>query len=1264
MKKNEFSISAGDHSRNYQASIINIINEINAPSDIIDQKVEDEIGKLRKSRFFNEFDKTRYSLRLGQQLVKGKYLSASDEVRGRGLAWCARILSRSENLDQAKEFLETAKNAGDSPEIKMAEAFIISQEGNKTEAFRVLADINTNTSRSACLMIVAYHEGAKSALEWMNESGYTVNDLDSDGKHYLLNQQLQLGHWDEAVQTAGCISTTDLTETPSLHHLLALTKLIITVPIDFRAVVITQVPFEVRNYPLASTPDKIEARRSAHKHFLDAVEIEKQLDCTDIARLDDEYALWLELRDPAQLEHGKKRLESKLEDQNTRLGVIHYALQFGIKLNLDELEKEINQHIAMQGGMTMDAAIARYAIAFTKPTHGEIANYLTFHRDQLAKHIDLKLIQFRQIEMFSRAGLIEQANEILKQLISQGLPHEEERNLRRIISESKGYNPVDSLKTQYETTDSLEDLFNLVAELEERQLWNDLGEYSRKLFYRTQDVRHAERLVNALNNANRSKDIVELLEANVDLLTQSRNLKMAYAWSLYYEGRLLESRTVLAGLKEDSSNYNYRTLQIYLGITMGDWNSLLTYVADEYQNRYERSAQDLMSAAQLSVNLGSNSHYTKDLVFEAVAKAGNDADILVAAYFIAITAGWEDDQQVFQWLERAAELSGNKGPLKRGSLKDILEQKPEWDRRESETWQLLAKGQIPIFIAAKSLNRSLIDLTILPSLSNLTESDPRRRSPISAYSGKRVPMKFDLRGKKIALDATALLTLSFLGILDVTIDAFETVYIPHSTLRWLFEELQKASFHQPSRIAEARKIRDLLSEEMIEKFTPSTIMNCDLSNQVGDELAALIAEAAKVREDDDTQYIVVRSSPVHRLSILMEEDADLSAYAHVLSSCLAVVEKLRHRGQLTAEEVKRARVYLQMHEKPWPNQPEIADGAVLYLDSLAITYLLHLRLLGKLKAAGFKAVVSPRVVYDTNALILYEGISNEVKNIIEQIRSSLNSRIESGHVRVGSRHSVYKEREEFIPEHPTVGIVALASCCDGIIVDDRFINQNINLDDENTPVLSSLDILDSLMASGVISNESRLEYRTRLRRAGYFFVPVDDDELYLWIKATDVVDGQVVETAELKAIRESVLRVRMSDWLQLPNEATWLDITLKTFVQAIRRMWENDTNIDQVIARSNWLVRQIDIRGWAHRLLPEKVDNIVRIGRGVQISLLLTPPTDVQQSTVDAYWKWVDERILTPIMDEFPELYEWIVKWHKEWIVRIVETGLSEGGEL
>ena len=83
------------------------------------------------------------------------------------------------------------------------------------------------------------------------------------------------------------------------------------------------------------------------------------------------------------------------------------------------------------------------------------------------------------------------------------------------------------------------------------------------------------------------------------------------------------------------------------------------------------------------------------------------------------------------WLHKAAALSGDDGPIQTMSLRDVLIRKPEWDRRESDTWQQLSRGEIPMFVAGQLLNKSLIDFVLFPSLANLSESDTRSGGEIN-----------------------------------------------------------------------------------------------------------------------------------------------------------------------------------------------------------------------------------------------------------------------------------------------------------------------------------------------------------------------------------------------------------------------------------------------------------------------------------------------------------------------------------------------------
>jgi hypothetical protein len=58
----------------------------------------------------------------------------------------------------------------------------------------------------------------------------------------------------------------------------------------------------------------------------------------------------------------------------------------------------------------------------------------------------------------------------------------------------------------------------------------------------------------------------------------------------------------------------------------------------------------------------------------------------------------------------------------------VHDRKPDWDRRQSEVLGMLSRGETPLFLAAQSLNKSLIEVMLFPSQLNESERDPRRRA--------------------------------------------------------------------------------------------------------------------------------------------------------------------------------------------------------------------------------------------------------------------------------------------------------------------------------------------------------------------------------------------------------------------------------------------------------------------------------------------------------------------------------------------------------
>jgi hypothetical protein len=208
--------------------------------------------------------------------------------------------------------------------------------------------------------------------------------------------------------------------------------------------------------------------------------------------------------------------------------------------------------------------------------------------------------------------------------------------------------------------------------------------------------------------------------------------------------------------------------------------------------------------------------------------------------------------------------------------------------------------------------------------------------------------------------------------------------------------------------------------------------------------------------------------------------------------------------------------------------------------------------------------------------------------------------------------------------------------------------------------LTTLDLLDDLYSRRDITFEQMLDYRTKLRQAGYVFVPVTTAELEHYLSVTELVDGHLVETAELKAIRENVLRIRMTSFLQLPKEAPWVTGLMHTFTLTLRAQWHPAMDEATARARSDWLIELLDVRKWAHRVHGDHGLGKVEQNYGAQIMSLLYAPSNLTPETKEKYWQWIDDRILIRIREENPEIYSWLVKRTKELIADITVIGSKE----
>jgi len=275
--------------------------------------------------------------------------------------------------------------------------------------------------------------------------------------------------------------------------------------------------------------------------------------------------------------------------------------------------------------------------------------------------------------------------------------------------------------SKFAESDALPDLLLLVEGLQRNRDWTRLAKYAATLFKRTRDLPATQLYARSLFEIDDFGGVVAFLQLHQDLAAASDQLQALLAWSLFNLGALKECREVLAQLRTRRDVSEDRDLTLNLAIISGDWNSLATFVEQEWDRRDDRIGSELLRAGQIAQQLGSTR--ARELIVAAAGKANDDAEVLLGCYSATMSAGSED-QESFKWFEHAAALSGSSGPVQRVSLKDLIDRQPDWQRRESQAWEQLHAGLIPQVAFARMLNRSLGDVSLLPALANLETIDP------------------------------------------------------------------------------------------------------------------------------------------------------------------------------------------------------------------------------------------------------------------------------------------------------------------------------------------------------------------------------------------------------------------------------------------------------------------------------------------------------------------------------------------------------------
>ena len=890
------------------------------------------------------------------------------------------------------------------------------------------------------------------------------------------------------------------------------------------------------------------------------------------------WQAWLLLTDPSTRQEGERIVLEAMKDGETAVDHAQLAYTFRIPFDPAPLERHLSIR-ELAGGLSPVETAARLALYRQTRTSAEVVEFLENGRASISAVMTPAGYNFLLVNALLGAGHLERAQEIL--LDNRDEFGDDFDRIQDQIRARRGEDISRSVEDRFLATDEDVDLQLLCDALHESQDLDRLHRYSLELFRRQRNVRNAARVCDALARGDHHQAILDFLSTVDDLVEIDDDLAAGKARSLFYLGKLNEAKVISDRLRQTRDNAWDRSLEIGLAIAAWRWEEFSGILNREWPDRQQADPRHLLQLAQLAANV--DQHQAMELTREAVRKASQNPEILASASSLAFRLG--QDEEAIPWISEAGNLSQpDQGPVKTAGMRDLRDILTASADRTRGVEKALSAARIPIHLAASVWNTPLTRLLVVQPIENEREKDPRRRTVVPLRHGARGIVQIS-SVSTVTADITSLLLLADFDLLLALQDRFARVAIPWSTMEWLLNELHSCRFHQPSRVKVAKKLRELIANNTLRACAPTEPPK-RLVDEVGRELAELL-HAAKL-----TDGRVVRPLPIHCVRSFMEQEADVGEYAPLVMTTLQFLHILDADAVIDRQSSERARRLLASIDQREPLGPNDLGTGPLFLDDVAVAYLVGAGLLDAIQRSTRDLQVHPLMVSRLDQLIHTEAETTRSLEVLSRLRLWLRDGITAGRIQVLPRIQVANE-DISLEMRVLQELLADFGAVDAILIDDRMLGLQWRATDRpgrNVPTVDTLDLLNEFVRVGSLSAEDRLHYHHRLRSRGFVCVPVELEELqhYLATRDADPETGQLRESAELRAIRQDLQRLRSTTILQQPAETPYLDRLRITGFLAIRSMWvDGAIPIRTAIARTDWIWRALMTTplDWAHTIV-------------------------------------------------------------------------------
>jgi hypothetical protein len=1170
---------------------------------------------------------------LAEEVLKKGIATMSSALARRILLRASRVAAITQRLDDARQLLKTAERLEGPDSSAPAHARIAEASGQVAAAIQLLRDESDPDARSMLLDLLTSDQGDARALEHFAEEKWAIADLSALGVRVLGFIYLRQHDVDGALRVLDSVSEKQITDCPYLLLLRGTVRLASIFPKPDQYLALGGLPINVSAaHPLLGGAVLATQLDVAIADLQRLVPKLSELGLRETSTVTASYLTWCRLLHPYRRTAMVAELRKDMQEPMRAVQFVQFAFEFDPEFNPAPLEAWLAKREKL-GGLTDTELRALLIIRMRDPNARALASLIASYREQLHKSLGRSGIVAMEIQALALASDAISAR-VLLQSQRECLDKTMLVRLESTIATAEGADPLAELHRAYEATDSTDALRSLVGALAEKKDHLALAQYAQALFGKTEDLHDLVIAAGALINAGERQRFIQLIETHPALQERDPRLANAYARELLHTGRFAQVRAAMQDARKKAGATRDLDLEIALAIESGRWEQLGQPLAAMLEEADRHDGLTLIRAADLAQASGQGP--LLELVKAAVRRAANDASVLMGAYLVTIEEGLEEARpEAHEWFQKAIDVSGPDGPIRRFELKELLKHQLDWNERIRKINDAIVRGDAPLIVAAQALRTTVVDLVLGNLVLNPTLPDARQMAMIPLFTGRRPPGALG-DFKRLALDISSTLVLGWLGLLPKVLTSFPEVVVPAGLFYELFTARRRIRQSQKSQLVKAKQRLDLINNGQLKLVTAWNGAPDGRAREIGQELSDLLRAA------EANDGLVIRPPPVHRIGSEDFSDADVSSFANRITDLHALLSSMKSLGALDQASEEAADRYFKLQDPGWAAPITPKKSTPLYLDQLAVSYLQTTRLLGSVASAFDAVYVHDSLRAESTDRLTSEARANEVLRTIDVIREAILEAERAGRIIFGPR-ALSSAREDSVDDSSSRQLLANFSGADVVVFDDRVLNKEPFAIDETAArarCVSSLDLIEELTARGLVSEVERRNLRHRLREAGAGLMPADGAEIRLAAQRS----GQF-HSPEFRSLHESISLARIREVPRFPSELPWLAGLLLSTKHAVIDSWDGQADLERAEEVANEIFNLMpNAADWLTMWEGTPPSTWEETFSTLILASLALPIELKDPKVLEAYHSWLDRHALDDLRVTQPERYARIVE--------------------